>query len=291
MLRIQTASRRLTMSETTLVDLLSQVPNVVWSGVIASVITLTGVFISNASNTKRLRIQLSHDATEKSKERTGKLRQEVYLLVAEELGKVNNNIGSLASSDFTKDSALNEMSGLFSAVAKLQLVAEPSTAYLVSELNAKYGAAILRLIVASDPQRKTRIDIDIVSKSYEESLEQVKRYQGTISDMVDCGEVDTKAFEQLQKRHDFHLSQMNAHAQARNELWDIYLEKQLVFTKALISEMKPLSSQYVEALIAIRNDLGLPAERQQFESQMIRQWEVMEHELRKTIESLQASQE
>ncbi|OHC28356.1 MAG: hypothetical protein A3J71_10380 [Pseudomonadales bacterium RIFCSPHIGHO2_02_FULL_60_43] len=279
------------MSETTLVDLLSQVPNVVWSGVIASVITLTGVFISNASNTKRLRIQLSHDATEKSKERTGKLRQEVYLLVAEELGKVNNNIGSLASSDFTKDSALNEMSGLFSAVAKLQLVAEPSTAYLVSELNAKYGAAILRLIVASDPQRKTRIDIDIVSKSYEESLEQVKRYQGTISDMVDCGEVDTKAFEQLQKRHDFHLSQMNAHAQARNELWDIYLEKQLVFTKALISEMKPLSSQYVEALIAIRNDLGLPAERQQFESQMIRQWEVMEHELRKTIESLQASQE
>ena len=213
------------------------------------------------------------------------------MLVAEELGKVNNNIGSLASSDFTKDSALNEMSGLFSAVAKLQLVAEPSTAYLVSELNAKYGAAILRLIVASDPQRKTRIDIDIVSKSYEESLEQVKRYQGTISDMVDCGEVDTKAFEQLQKRHDFHLSQMNAHAQARNELWDIYLEKQLVFTKALISEMKPLSSQYVEALIAIRNDLGLPAERQQFESQMIRQWEVMEHELRKTIESLQASQE
>ncbi|MGG5873909.1 hypothetical protein [Pseudomonas peli] len=279
------------MSVTTLAELLSQVPDVVWSGLLASVLTLTGVFISNASNTKRLRIQLAHDATEKGKERTGKLRQEVYLLVAEELGKANNHIGSLASSDFTKDNSLNEMSGLFSAIAKLQLVAEPSTAYLVGELNARYGAAILRLLAASDPLRRTRIDIDIVSKSYEESLEQVKRYQGTISDMIDSGEVDTKAFEQLQKRHNFHLSQMNAHAQTRDELWEIYTSKQLAFTEALLSEMKPLSSQYVEALMAIRSDLGLPAERQQFESQMIRQWEVMEQELKRTIDSLQANQE
>lgn len=279
------------MSVTTLAELLSQVPNVVWSGLLASLLTLTGVFISNASNTKRLRIQLAHDATEKGKERTGKLRQEVYLLVAEELGKANQNISSLASSDLTKDNALNEMNGLFSAIAKLQLVAEPNTAYLANELSAKYGAAILRLLVASDPLRRTRIDIDIANKSYEESVEQVKRYEGTISDMTDSGQVDMKALEQLQKRYDYHLNQMLAHTQTRDELWEIYTSRQLAFTKALISEMKPLSSQYVEAFMAIRSDLGLPADRQQFESQMIRQWEVMEHELKKTIDSLQASQE
>ena len=58
-----------------LLSFLSSIPAVVWSGLIASFLTLGGVLISNRSNTNRLLLQLQHDATEKTKERTAALRR------------------------------------------------------------------------------------------------------------------------------------------------------------------------------------------------------------------------
>ncbi|WP_153020694.1 hypothetical protein [Pseudomonas sp. BMS12] len=272
------------------VELLSKVPNVVWSGLSAALLTLTGVVISNASNTKRLKIQLKHDASEKAKERTGKLRQEVYLLVAEELGKANHFLGSLGSVDITKENAMLEMRGLFSAVTKLQLVAEPSTAFEISELSAKYGAATLRLLAASDPIRRNRIDIEIANKSYEESLKQVSRYQETLTEMVDSGVVNPQVFDQLQERHDYHFEQMSTHSEKLNLLWDDNVRKHVAFTKALIAEMKPLCSDYVEALKAIREDLGQPTVSQNFEQQMLNHWDQMEQELVNVLKTLQSNE-
>lgn len=62
----------------TVVSYVAEVPDVVWSGVIASVITLSGVLLSNHSNTVRLEKQLAHDAEQKEKERLASLRKDVY---------------------------------------------------------------------------------------------------------------------------------------------------------------------------------------------------------------------
>lgn len=51
------------------------IPDVVWSGIVAAGMTLIGtlgaVIATNWGNTKRLRLQLEHDRTEKEKERLG----------------------------------------------------------------------------------------------------------------------------------------------------------------------------------------------------------------------------
>lgn len=266
-----------------LTEYLSLVPDVVWSGLIASLLTLSGVLISNASNTGRLKAQLSHDSAEKAKERTGKLRQEVYLLVAEELGKANNFLGSLASIDLVKEDAMSEMRGLFSSVAKLQLVAEPATALLVSELSAKYGAATLRLLSAARPLMDNRVEIDLANKFYDESLAKTKHYQSVMTELVDSGQADMNAFKLLETQYEFHEGQRNKHAEERNALWEQRHHKHLDFVQVLISEMKPLSEQFVAAMIAIRSDLGQSAEQDKFASQMTQQWAFMEQELNKAL--------
>src|SRR3546814_7020246 len=76
------------------IELLKEVPDVVWSAVIASVITLAGVMLSNWSNTQRLMRQLAHDAHEKEKERSSAMRRDVYLKATEEMAKVGSYFGS-----------------------------------------------------------------------------------------------------------------------------------------------------------------------------------------------------
>ncbi len=65
-------------------------------------VTVGGVLISNGSNTKRLKLQLQHDANEKTKERTAALRREVYLRAVEELVKANAHLATLPQLDLSK---------------------------------------------------------------------------------------------------------------------------------------------------------------------------------------------
>src|SRR3546814_20413118 len=85
------------------IELLKEVPDVVWSAVIASVITLAGVMLSNWSNTQRLMRQLAHDAHEKEKERSSAMRRDVYLKATEEMATVGSYFGSLPQLHPVKD--------------------------------------------------------------------------------------------------------------------------------------------------------------------------------------------
>jgi hypothetical protein len=75
------------------------VPDVVWSGLLASAVTLGGVFLSNASNNKRLKIQLKHDEQQKANERISTLRRPVYIECVGELVKLMQRISSLPDID------------------------------------------------------------------------------------------------------------------------------------------------------------------------------------------------
>lgn len=267
-------------------ELLSIVPDVVWSGLLASAMTLGGVLMSNRSNTTRLRIQLKHDATEKTKERTGKLRQDVLLQTAEAFGRANRFLSSLPTADITKINISEEMQGLFTVVAKLQLVAEPSTALVVNELSASYGAATLRLLSATTPLRDSRIDMEIATKLYERENQEIDRYLSLTTDMIDSGEIDKNRYTLFESRINFHQERANLHEENRQKAFAKNHSQYLEFIKILILELKPISTQYVDALIAIRADLGLPADRQKFDEQMKKQWELMEYELEQSLKTI-----
>lgn len=136
---------------TALINFIQSIPDVVWSAVIASILTLSGVLISNWSNTNRLKLQLRHDAAQKTTERTAALRRDVYLQAAEELTRANSYLASLPQADLTKTNAAEGLQGFFAAAAKLQLVAEPKTALLVDQIVAEYGELLLRVFAATIP--------------------------------------------------------------------------------------------------------------------------------------------
>lgn len=257
---------------TQLLIFLRSIPDVIWSGLIASVLTLSGVMISNRSNTHRLRIQLQHDSAEKTKERTAILRREVYLSAAEELTKANSHLASLAQSDLAKTNAANGLQGFFAAAAKLQLVAEPKTALLVNQLVASYGELLLRLIARLLPLQNVRTDIAINDDQYNKTQNEVTRVLAEMARFNETAQVNDSAFNALQRAFNAYQEQSQMYAAQRVTAWVKFKHLNGEFCRQLLTDMRIVGKQQIPVLIEMRRDLGLTAELGAFHEQMDAQW-------------------
>ena len=270
-----------------LTKFLASIPDVVWSGVIASILTLSGVLISNWSNSNRLRMQLQHDADEKAKERTATFRRDVYLQAAEELTKANSHLASLPQSDLAKINAADGLQGFFAAAAKLQLVAEPKTALLVNQLVATYGELLLRLLARLLPLQKAKVDISINDDLYNKAQTEVTRVLAEMAKFNEAAQVNTDVFKALQRSFDGYQAQSTVYADARSAAWAEFNQLNIQFCRELLVELRQIGEQQIPVLIEIRRDLGLIAELGAFREQMDAQWNKMSVQIDAMLNSLQ----
>jgi len=271
-----------------LLDFLRSVPAVVWSGVIASLLTLGGVLLSNWSNTKRLRIQLQHDSAEKTAERRAVLRREVYLKAVEELTKAGSYLSTLPEKDPAKENLGEGVQGFAIAAAKLQLVAEPKTALLANEVAASFGELTVRLLGKVMPLHRARAQIRIHDDLYIEAHAQVKRVLSEMAKLNEAAEPNPRLWEALQRSLDGYMTHMSAHANNRSQAWDLFNLSNAQFQKQLIAELREIGGKQIPLLIEIRRDLGLTTELEAFQAQMEKQWARMSGELAGLFQQLEA---
>ena len=272
---------------TSLVFFLKSIPDVIWSGLIASVLTLSGVLISNWSNTSRLRLQLRHDSDQTATERTAALRRDVYLLATEELTKANSYLGSLPQIDLAKTNAAEGMQGFFAAAAKLQLVAEPKTALLMNQLVADYAELLLKILASLLPLQGLRADIAICNDLYEQAQVEVKRILAEMTKFNESAQTDGAIFKALQRAFDFQQSQSQLYASERSEHWDNFNKLNVKFCRSLIPEMQRLGEIQIPVLVEIRRDLGLTGELDAFRAQMQANAERMKNQLENLLNAIQ----
>jgi len=272
-----------------IIDFIRSIPDVIWSGLIASVLTLSGMLISNRSNTKRLLLQLRHDAAEKAKERTATLRHEVYLRMAEELTKANNHLVSLSQSDLTKTNVADGLEGFFVAASKLQLVAEPKTALLVNQLVAEYGELLLRLIARLMPLQKARIDIAISDDLYNKARTEVTRVLDEMAKFNEAVQANDAVYDALQRACDAYQGQAKKYATERSAFWKDFNRLNVEFGRQLLTEMRVVGELQIPVLVEIRRDLGLTAELGAFREQMEAQWNKIAPQLDAMLSAIQDS--
>ena len=273
---------------TILIEFVRSIPDVVWSGVIAAGLTLSGVLVSDWRNTSRLRMQLQHNAAENAKERTATLRRDVYLLAAEELTKATSHLASLPQSDLSKTNAANGLQGFFAAAAKLQLVAEPKTALLVNQLAADYAELLLRIVARLTPLQKTRIDISINDDLYNKAQAEVTRVLAEMAKINEAAQVNNAVFGALQRAFNGYQTQAKMYADARSTAWDAFNRLNSAFCRELLIDMRLMGERQIPVLIEIRRDLGLTAELGAFREQMEAQWTRMAAQLDAMLRAIQA---
>lgn len=260
----------------TALSFLASIPDVIWSGVIASVLTLSGVLISNRSNTNRLKLQLQHDANEKAKERTALMRREVYLRVAEELVKANAHLAGLPQLDLSKTNLADGLQGFFGAAARLQLVAEPRTALLVSQLVAEYGELVFKLMTHLVPVSKARSDIQIADDHYSKAQFEVTRILGEMARLHESGKPDPIVFQALESSFKFQQEQSSKFAADRNGAWTRCNQSNVAFQKYMLSQIRDLVPRQIPVIVEIRRDLGLTGDLAEVETHLRLQMKRME---------------
>jgi len=262
------------------------VPDVIWSALIASLLTLGGVLVSNRSNTNRLKLQLQHDAGEKSKERISNLRREVYLRVAEELVKANTHLAGLPQLDLSKTNLGDGLQGLFSSAARLQLIAEPRTALLVSELVAEYGELTFNLMIHLIPVSNSRTDIQIADDMYSKAQAEVTRILAEMAKLNESGKPDLEVFEALSKSFKFHQDRTTTYADQRSAAWERFNHNNLLFQRFLLTSLRDIGGKQIPVMIEIRRDLGLTGDLAEIETHMKQQGLRIENQFDKLIAAL-----
>ena len=250
-------------------------------------LTLGGVLISNGSNTKRLKLQLQHDAKEKTKERTATLRREVYLSAAEELVKANAHLATLPQLDLTKTNLADGLQSFLSAAARLELIAEPKTALLVSRLASDYGELVFKLTRHLLPASRAKSDIQVADDLYSKAQAEVTRLISEMSKLNESGRPDPQAFQALDKNLRFQQTQTSKFAGERNTAWNAFNQHNLAFQQYLLTQLRDIGSKHIPIMVELRRDLGLSGDLAELEVHKKQQWVHMESHLNALIAELE----
>jgi hypothetical protein len=268
---------------------LKSIPDVIWSGVIASLLTLGGVLLSNRDNTRRLLIQLQHDADQKAKDRINVMRRDTYLDTVEQLTKVNSYLAGLPQRDVSKENVADGLQAFFTSVAKLQLVAEPQTALLVLKFQADYGELIFDLMRHLIPTIEAKTDIQINDDHYQKTQREISRILSEMSRQNESGKPNSDVFGVLQKSFDFQQSLSSKYAEDRSQARQRFNASSITFQRFLLKRMRELYPKQVPVLMAIRRDLGLTDELADFQKEMELQSKRLEGKFDELLASLTAS--
>lgn len=257
-------------------QVIKEIPDVIWSGVIAALIALTGVWLSNVSNNSRLNLQLRHDADEKSKERIYSLRSSVYLIVAEYIETTNIHLSTLSGRDLTRLDMSMELQAIGGAMAKLKLVAGAETSKIATELSNAFGSVFLKLLTCLAPVQEEKTQIEIHDKLYREATDEAKRIQHEIDKIVQNGDIDYLKYQALDSALKFKLEQSSDYAGIRSEAYKKHNVKLQEFNSHLMLEMKGVTEIQLRLMISARNDLGLASDLKELRRQLELQWSVMQ---------------
>ncbi|WPN77132.1 hypothetical protein [Pseudomonas germanica] len=265
---------------------LRAVPDVVWSGIIASFLTFIGVMLSNGSSTRRLKIQLKHDAQEKTKERISVLRRDVYLKTIEELNRANAKIIALAQADFVNSNPTDGLQDFYSAASKLQLIAEPKTSILASNLVASYGMLTMRLLTKLGPLNDIKIEINISDRAYEVSTMEVNRILEKQRLLVESGQPDQLQMAALNNAYDYSSAQAKKYSDQRAAAWEGFHSHHIEYVKLVMTELKTISKQQAPLMTAIRMDLGLTGQIEILQEHLDLQWKEMEQVVDDSLDAI-----
>ncbi len=239
---------------------LLSLPTLLWSGVIAALISLGGIIAANRSSERRLRTQLRHDSAEKQRDRIAALRKEVYLQLFEEMSAVSVHLGTLAAKNPATENLSAPLQGLMSQLGKVQLIGTQQTALLAGELSNLYGESLFRLILAAKPMHELKIDIEISDNAFQESMAQAQRVISERRALLESGNADHKKLASLQASLDLFTERYEESLEKRSQAWDDYNCLQKPFLNAVLAELQVVGPAQAVLMAAMRDEIGLTSD-------------------------------
>ncbi|WP_124492222.1 hypothetical protein [Burkholderia sp. Bp8977] len=250
-------------------EMVRSVPNIVWSGITGSVITLIGVFATNVGMASRHRSQLkasadesqkrrAHEAMEAERERQMALRRDVYLPAIEGGISALQSLSSLIDVGIPRADINKKYYESVEAIAKA-IALSPSTA---AQASIKYQAALGRAFMDLGIDRGT---LDVLAEEVKAKGGNVTR---AVNDQSRWVETQTQLLFEGPPRQEkwtfvadqlkFIAGQIEFWSRERDQASIKLAAAQVAVLDKFILTVRDLSPLSTEVVIQLRRELGLP---------------------------------
>jgi len=240
-----------------LIEAVKSIPLALWTAVFGSAFTLGGVLISNSNNTKRLKIQLAHDASEKDKERRISMRRVAYMEICDELTKASAFIGALSTRDLSDSKLADETRGLNSAISKAGLVAEDATVLKLSIMAERFTKTLADAFDAAAPVSSAASSIKIKDEYIEKESAEIDRLRLAISMHLESGSVDEDVLSALRLAKNSAYERRESWYAERSAAHEARMKALSEYMKFLAERVPELASDNLEMMAALRLELGI----------------------------------
>lgn len=247
-----------------LLNQLAKVPDTIWAAVIASLLTIGGVILTNLHSRKQQREALVHDSNQRDREREMSLRKEVYMPAIETISTFHGLLSRLPDLNLPEreyTSALQSNSG---AIGKIHVIASNETVQSVMRVQQVAGIAFIRCwpIRASLVNRKA--EIDELTRLIEQSIQEEVRIIELMKQHNIDGSTDGRRWKILNDNIDFEIHNRSKHEKRKQELLAEQNPALLEFTQDCFNETLKIAELIPPAILAIRKELNLPLDENSY---------------------------
>jgi hypothetical protein len=239
-------------------ELLDAVPPTIWGFIIGSLLTVLGIVLTNAANTKRLRLQHEHEWKLESKERNLNLRRDVYLAAMEAFATSVATIGRFGNLNIPSDELELILTDKSPAFSRVSIVGQEATIQAVATFSRELTGTFLRL---SAKREKLSWLMQRLA-GVEQKIAQVLREQEHTRAQLDACSIaeprDESAEHALGKTLALQQQRLEAWRAEEMELTTQTFPGQMSLVRDSIVESAALERLLVPLISLIRAELELP---------------------------------
>ncbi len=238
----------------TLICWISQVPNVIWSAIIASLLTILGVMLTNKGNEKRQIALLKHEKQKFLSEQKLALKKEVFLNLASSFADVLGIITKLTNLNFSEKEINEQMANHSGIVAKSYLAAKEDSVAKILDYSSETAETFLDLM----KDRAVLLDHKKATEIYQSMIDSANVEKDRILTMKEFniqGKNDQATLDYLNNRYEFEENTVKTSTDSRKEQESILKPLHISFIKRCIEEHGRLLSLLPPMTIALRNEL------------------------------------
>jgi hypothetical protein len=267
-------------------QLLQEIPATFWGVVVGSLFTLTGIYLTNRANDRRLRLQLQNDRELKNRDREMTFKKDTYAAAAEAISAMMNALSKLSDLSFS----LKEVSATYfeksPALAKVSLVADEDTFRALTSFGTEFAGAFLRLT-------QQRMALSVLQEQIAAKASLLRGFEKTREAMIELmrhhnieGIQDERRFEAIQKNFEFEADRIATTNQEIQRMTAEFSAKHGPFAKQCFAETMNVNRLLIPVLAAARVELELPISKEKYAEILYQSRSELEGQLREFVQKV-----
>lgn len=240
------------------------VPQSFWGVLAGSLLALSGVMLTNRSNSKRLAEQLKSERQSRKFEYDLELRKEIFLDASLGVSHAIMAIGKIADINVPLEEALKESQVHAPAVGKLSIISNLPLLKANSDFTSEYSVVLMRLAANRLPLDMMKSDIEIATNSREKSQLEIERTLEQMKEFNLSANTDKNYWETLQGYFNFEQERVSEQTKIIDETNLKMIVARSEFGEQCASEAVRLAELTIPIIVQMRKEIDIPIDEEKY---------------------------